>query len=276
MAGKRAIPGIPFSSAVGDSVDLMRKVWGMTGLPSIPSPGNLAQMAVRLPTQLPNMVAPTLDIGELDKRIAEMRAVEHWLQLNLSMLRATVQSLEVQRSTIATLKGIGGAMLSPVLRNRPGEEPSSEQPALPDPMAAFAQQMALLQAMQAMPAAALQGGAQAPAQTHPEPAAEPEPDESPEPEPEPKAAASGRRRSRKKAAAPRVQVPVPSTLNPVTWWNAVQDQFARIAATAAEPAPEAAEQNGADTKAAPRARAKSAGRKRAKTARKSAARSTRN
>lgn len=233
MAGKRAIPGIPFGSAVGDGVDLMRKVWGMTGLPSIPSPGNLAQMAVRLPTQLPNMVAPTLDIEELDKRIAEMRAVEHWLQLNLSMLRATIQSLEVQRSTIATLKGIGGAVLSPVLKGKEGSAAAAPGAAMPDPMAAFAQQMALLQAMQAMP---LAQAPQAPIAPTAEalPAAEEDPEPEPEPEPEEPPPV---RRSRKKAkpAAARVQVPVPSTLNPVVWWNAVQDQFARIAATAAEP-----------------------------------------
>lgn len=234
MAGKRAIPGIPFGSAVGDSVDLMRKVWGMTGLPSIPSPGNLAQMAVRLPTQLPNMVAPTLDIDELDKRIAEMRAVEHWLQLNLSMLRATVQSLEVQRSTIATLKGIGGAVLSPVLRSKDDGDPSPQSaPPVQDPMAAFAQQMALLQAMQAMPLAQpvpASGSATAPAE-----APEDDSEEAAEPQPEPEPRTPRGRSKKAPAGAGRVQVPVPTTLNPVVWWNAVQDQFARIAATAAEP-----------------------------------------
>jgi hypothetical protein len=236
MAGKRAIPGIPFGSAVGDGVDLMRKVWGMAGLPSIPSPGNLAQMAVRLPTQLPNMVAPTFDIEELDKRIAEMHAVEHWLQLNLSMLRATIQSLEVQRSTIATLKGIGGAVLSPVLKGKDGGAAPAQPAAMPDPMAAFAQQMALLQAMQAMPLAQPAPTLHAPPAEVPSPDAEEEPEAEAEPESEPPAR---RARRKPKAAAPRVQVPVPSTLNPVVWWNAVQDQFARIAATAAEAEPSA-------------------------------------
>ena len=234
MAGKRAIPGIPFGSAVGDGMDLMRKVWGMTGLPSIPSPGNLAQMAVRLPTQLPNMVAPTLDIEELDKRIAEMRAVEHWLQLNLSMLRATIQSLEVQRATIATLKGIGGAVLSPVLRGKESGDPPAPAVAMPDPMAAFAQQMALLQAMQAMPAAQ-PTSEPAPSEALAARSTTPEPESAPQAEPEPEPTPARRTRKRPSAATPRVQVPVPTTLNPVTWWNAVQDQFARIAATAAEP-----------------------------------------
>ena len=72
-------------------------------------------MASRIPQQLPNMFAPTLDVNELEKRIADLRAVEQWLELNASILRTTIQSLEVQRATIATLKGISGAMLAPML-----------------------------------------------------------------------------------------------------------------------------------------------------------------
>ena len=116
MTTKR--PGsLPFANPVGDSLELMKKMWGFAGLPGIPglpSAGNLASMASRIPQQLPNMFAPTLDVDELEKRIADLRAVEQWLELNASILRTTIQSLEVQRATIATLKGISGAMLSPI------------------------------------------------------------------------------------------------------------------------------------------------------------------
>ncbi|MCK6428538.1 MAG: alginate biosynthesis protein AlgP [Burkholderiaceae bacterium] len=115
MPAKNAMSSLPFGNAVGEGFDLMKKMWGMTGLPGIPNPGNLAQMATRLPQALPNMIAPTLDIDELDKRIADLRAVEQWLQLNAAMLRTTIQSLEVQRATIATLKQVSGAMLSPMI-----------------------------------------------------------------------------------------------------------------------------------------------------------------
>jgi hypothetical protein len=70
-------------------------------------------MAARIPQQLPNMLAPTFDVEEIDKRISDLRAVEHWLDLNATMLRTTIQTLEVQRATITTLKGFGGAVLSP-------------------------------------------------------------------------------------------------------------------------------------------------------------------
>ena len=108
--------GLPFANTMGDSLDMMKKMWGMAGLPGIPNPANLASMAMRLPQQLPSMVAPTFDVNELEKRIADLRAVEQWLELNASMLRTTIQTLEVQRATIATLKGISGAMLAPLTR----------------------------------------------------------------------------------------------------------------------------------------------------------------
>lgn len=101
---------IPFAGTVTDSLELMKKVWGLSGLPTIPTPSSMAHFAQSLPT----MIAPTLDVGELDKRIADLRAVEQWLNLNTSMLRTTIQSLEVQRNTIATLKTFSGTMLTAV------------------------------------------------------------------------------------------------------------------------------------------------------------------
>ena len=43
-------------------------------------------------------------INELEKKITDLRAVENWLKLNLSMLSSTIQGMEVQLATIVTLK----------------------------------------------------------------------------------------------------------------------------------------------------------------------------
>lgn len=53
-----------------------------------------------------NWVAPTLDPKVLDKRIEELKAVQFWLDQNATALRATIQALEVQKMTLATLKGM--------------------------------------------------------------------------------------------------------------------------------------------------------------------------
>jgi hypothetical protein len=56
---------------------------------------------------MPNVgqwVAPTLDPEELEKRIGELRTVQFWLEQNARLLGTTIQALEVQRMTLATLK----------------------------------------------------------------------------------------------------------------------------------------------------------------------------
>jgi hypothetical protein len=198
MAARNKSAALPFLG-VSEGIDLVKKVWGVTGLPMLPSPTTMAQFATRLPQTLPSMIAPTLDVEEIDKRIADLRAVEQWLNLNLSMLRTTVQSLEVQRSTIATLKSFGGAVLSV---------------GVPHPEAAAA----------------------APMPNWPYPAGAPAP-RAPAPEAKPAPAAPRKRRSAR-AAATTAAATLP--LNPTVWWNTLQDQFTKIAATAAAEAQAAA------------------------------------
>jgi hypothetical protein len=55
---------------------------------------------------LPGLVTPTLDTNELDKRIADLKAVEGWLKTNLGMLQMTIQGLEMQRATLSALQAI--------------------------------------------------------------------------------------------------------------------------------------------------------------------------
>jgi len=55
-------------------------------------------------------VAPTLNPEELEKRIAELRTVQYWLEQNARMLGATIQALEVQRMTLSTLKSMNVQM----------------------------------------------------------------------------------------------------------------------------------------------------------------------
>lgn len=55
-------------------------------------------------------LTPTMDLEEIDKRIANLKAVEQWLNLNLTMLQSSVQALQVQRSTIATLNNLGESL----------------------------------------------------------------------------------------------------------------------------------------------------------------------
>ncbi len=55
---------------------------------------------------LPGMITPTLDTDELDKQIADLKAVENWLKMNLNMLQMTIQGLEMQRVALAAVKAM--------------------------------------------------------------------------------------------------------------------------------------------------------------------------
>ena len=81
------------------SMEMMRQAWE-----GLASSGNVDATAM----------GKLMSVEEMDKRISDLRAVENWLNMNLTMLRSTIQGLEVQRATLATLKsfmegGMGSA-----------------------------------------------------------------------------------------------------------------------------------------------------------------------
>ena len=94
---------------------------------------NLAKGASQTLPQMPNLsnwVAPTLNVEELDKRIGELKAVHFWLDQNSNALAATIQALEVQKMTLATLKGMNFNMgeLAKAMTLKPAE-PAADKPA---------------------------------------------------------------------------------------------------------------------------------------------------
>ena len=87
-----------------DPMEFMRGMWSKMGF------------------SLPGMVTPTLDVEELDKRIADMKAVENWLKMNLSSLQMATQALEMQRATIATMQAMSK------IASEGGSTPEAAQP----------------------------------------------------------------------------------------------------------------------------------------------------
>lgn len=71
------------------SMEMMRQAWQ-----GLASPGGMD----------PAAMGRLMSVEELDKRISDLRAVENWLRMNLSMLSSTIQGLEVQRATLSTLQ----------------------------------------------------------------------------------------------------------------------------------------------------------------------------
>lgn len=119
------------SALPGASPEAWQKMWSMF-VPPVPG-GNAASPFGAMPPSLSMMselIAPLTNVDELDKRITDMRAVEHWLKLNLQMLQSTTQALEVQRATLATLRAFGAMGASP------GAAPASKAAAQGSPSAA--------------------------------------------------------------------------------------------------------------------------------------------
>lgn len=226
MSEKKDSPLTGMASTMNEGMELMRRMWSMTGLPQLPAAG-IAPFAQAMPPALPSIITPTLDIGELDKRIADLRAVEQWLELNVTMLRATIQTLEVQRNTIATIKTFGGSMLT-----------------------------TMNDATRAATAASRAAGAPAPAPMAARGSTEPTSTWPPQREATvPERKPGTRRKEQAKAADAAPSLPLHAT----AWWNALQDQFARVAAAATVPAAAAAPASPARPASATKRRRKAAG-----------------
>ena len=151
--------------------------------------------------QLSNWVAPTISVEELEKRIDELKAVQFWLDQNSRALTATVQALEVQKMTLATLKGMNFS-LGDVANAFKLKAADSVKSSLDKAADSFASR-----------SAATAAAAPAPAAAAPEPA---EPAKS-------SAAADG---------AQAAKAPESSVVDPMHWWGALTSQFQQIAANA--------------------------------------------
>lgn len=175
-----------------ETMELVRKAWSSFALP----PG----------------MAPTVDPDEIERRVAELKAVEQWLVMNLTMLRGTIQALEIQQHTLATLRAFGAT----------GSAAMSAAASAPGPSADG-------------------GGASAAVKTgwpHPEaPESEPEPGSAPAPkamqEAAPDATAGQAQPRRPQASAPsQATAEAAAAMNPVAWWDMLQKQFGQVAAAA--------------------------------------------
>jgi hypothetical protein len=69
-----------------DPLEMFRRLWGPLGVP------------------LPGLAMPTFDPQEVEKRIADLRSIEAWLNMNLNMVKFSIQGLEVQRAALQAMR----------------------------------------------------------------------------------------------------------------------------------------------------------------------------
>jgi hypothetical protein len=69
-----------------DPFEMYRSLWGSLGVP------------------LPGMAMPTLDPKEVEKRITDLRSIEAWLNMNLNMVKFSIQGLELQKAALQAMQ----------------------------------------------------------------------------------------------------------------------------------------------------------------------------
>lgn len=174
------MPNIPGAAVMNDTLDFVKNLWGSMSVPGL--------------------TAPTLSVDELDKKINDLKAVEAWLTLNMNMLRGSIQALEVQRGTIATLKSVGASLAAAVNTGASDKSLFDSHPYA----SAFFQHAAPATVKAAATAAPATPAAQAKPAEETKPASKPADD-------------------------------MAQMANPAMWWNLLQEQFKQAVATAMAP-----------------------------------------
>ncbi len=171
--------GIPGANAMGGTLAFVKNLWGSM--------------------KIPGMAMPSVSPEEIDKQIADLKAVESWLQMNMNMLRGSIQALEVQSATLSALRSMSETFAqaaSDVTGASGGSGAAATAAADDKPL--FESPFASARSHEAEPA----DDAESLAGHQADPAG---------------------------MAAPFA--------NPAVWWNAVQDQFQQAVSQAMTPAP---------------------------------------
>lgn len=209
--------------------------------------GGLTQGVQQATPQLPNLgnwVAPTFNVEDLDKRIQELKTVHFWLEQNSRALVATIQALEVQKMTLATLQGMNVSMgdVANAMKLKTADAMAS--------MAGFAGLGAKLAegASPAQPSAApvadaagsagKLGGTQfAGLEIPPRHPSASEAVPVAEPSTTPRQTVSEQMATAPSPDTAAATAPAPSVVDPMQWWGALTQQFQSIAAQAMQELP---------------------------------------
>lgn len=105
--------GLPGVDAMTDTLEFVRNMWGSM--------------------KIPGMTMPSLSPDEINKQITDLKAVESWLQLNMNMLRSSIQALEVQSATLTAIQSMSQSFTQAV--NPASEE--NDKPLFESPFAKF-------------------------------------------------------------------------------------------------------------------------------------------
>ena len=62
---------------------------------------------------VPGMLTPTADVGEIEKKIRELKTVENWLTMNVGFVQMTIKTLEMQKAALDSFTAAGAKTKKP-------------------------------------------------------------------------------------------------------------------------------------------------------------------
>ena len=99
------------------ALEFMQKMWnpfgvpmpgfGMPGMPQAAptgAPGGAAGMP-GMPFPNPAMMFAALDPSEVERKIGELRVIENWLAMSLSMMQMSIKTMELQKASLEAMRG---------------------------------------------------------------------------------------------------------------------------------------------------------------------------
>ena len=94
------------------ALEFMQKMWNPLGvpmpgfgLPGAPVMPAAAPAAMAFPN--PAMMFAALDPVEVERKIGELRVIENWLAMSLSMMQMSIKTLELQKASLEALRSAG-------------------------------------------------------------------------------------------------------------------------------------------------------------------------
>jgi len=62
-----------------------------------------------MPFPMPAAMFAALDPAEIDRKIAELRIIENWLTMSVSMMQMSIKTMELQKASLEAMRGGGAA-----------------------------------------------------------------------------------------------------------------------------------------------------------------------
>ena len=98
----------PFAFSPQDAAEFMQRLWNPMGvpMPGFPLPGTQANPAAGAAMAFPSPATmfATIDPVQIERKIAELKVVENWLAMSLSMMQMSVKALELQHAALLALQ----------------------------------------------------------------------------------------------------------------------------------------------------------------------------